>query len=92
MSKYDNLTAEDMQKQESDASLLKMIEGDIFEGKKKREAEEYGAYKEYYDTKESIIKVSGMYKNGMKDGEWVEYDEKGTAIKTTTWKKGEMKK
>jgi uncharacterized protein len=51
-----------------------------------------GAYKEYFDTKESKVKLIGMYKNGMKEGEWIEYDEKGVAIKTTTWKKGEMKK
>jgi antitoxin component YwqK of YwqJK toxin-antitoxin module len=51
-----------------------------------------GAYKEYFDVAGSKVKISGTYKNGLKDGDWIEFDEKGTVLQTHSWKKGEMKK
>jgi antitoxin component YwqK of YwqJK toxin-antitoxin module len=38
------------------------------------------------------LKVSGNYLNGKKEGKWLEYDDKGAVIKTTTYKDGVKKK
>jgi antitoxin component YwqK of YwqJK toxin-antitoxin module len=39
-------------------------------------------YDEYYEEKHEngVVKVTGQYKNGVKEGAWVEYDDKGYLI------------
>jgi len=39
-----------------------------------------------------ILKLKGNYKNDMKDGKWIEYNENGTVLKTTTYIDGVEKK
>ena len=45
-----------------------------------------GDYKEFYEN--GNIKLQGQYVNDLKDGKWVENDETGKLIKTTTFKAG----
>jgi antitoxin component YwqK of YwqJK toxin-antitoxin module len=47
-----------------------------------------GHYKEYFDDAKSTLKLSGNYVDGKKDGKWIEYDNKGSIIKTTVYKNG----
>jgi antitoxin component YwqK of YwqJK toxin-antitoxin module len=53
------------------------------------EGELVAEYVEYYDT--GAIKTSGQYKSSLKDGKWIEYDEKGNVIKTSVFVNGKEK-
>ncbi len=46
-----------------------------------------GNYKDFY-YKESILRQEGDYLNGKKEGEWCDYDQQGSLLKTTYYKKG----
>lgn len=43
----------------------------------------------YYKT--GRLKIAGQYKDGLKHGKWLFYDEKGEEISKERWKKGEKK-
>ncbi|MGO3183371.1 MAG: toxin-antitoxin system YwqK family antitoxin [Aequorivita sp.] len=50
-----------------------------------------GKYQDYhYPT--GVIKEEGFYKNGVKDGEWCTYDEKGRIVESTVYKDGVIQK
>ena len=48
-----------------------------------------GAYQEFY--RNGKLKSAGPYINGVKDGEWIDYDETGKAVKKTKFKNGVAK-
>ena len=45
-----------------------------------------GVYEKYYEN--GNIFISGFYKNGVRSGVWLYYDESGVVIKTEEWIKG----
>ncbi len=47
-------------------------------------------YTEYHEN--SRIKIIGQFKDGKKDGKWIEYDINGRKTKETVYKKGEVVK
>ena len=46
-------------------------------------------WKEFYENGQ--IKTIGVYLNGLQEGEWKTYDEKGKIIKVENYKEGEVK-
>jgi antitoxin component YwqK of YwqJK toxin-antitoxin module len=49
----------------------------------------HGPYFYYYEN--GKLKISGWFKNDLKDGVWKEYDEKGKLLETKTYIAGELK-
>lgn len=48
-----------------------------------------GPYKEFY--RNGVVKIQGQYVKGIKEGEWIEFDETGKKVKSERFKNGVSK-
>src|ERR1035437_458478 len=52
----------------------------------------HGEFTEFYDMDSGIIKSKGYYKAGLKDGQWINYDNSGAVKKVDNFRNGKTVK